>query len=711
MRNTKIKVKLIAGFMMMTLLAGIVGFVGIAALITSAENTALLNERTNMAIMSARLERIVYQQRSAYRGATVYYTFGMMDRFDLSITELDGLDQDYKTLFEELGARLTTDEAKQILSKSDLSYNDYINNRNKLIDMLHIPDANHEEIAEIMEQLTESISVLVNNTTSLTDFINQITDEQSVQGSLGAAKSTIIMTIVVFCAFGFSLLLSLHISRSVAAPLSLMESVLIQMGDIGDLNFTHEQIAKLEKEGEYKDEVGKSINAFVKMAERLLYLGNKLDLIADGHMDVDIHTLGPQDTMGNALKRMANNLNSMFIDMRNVEIDLRLTRNAAEQSAKAKDIFLANMSHEIRTPMNGVLGLLHLVAQTDLTEKQRVYIKKADVSAQNLLRIINDILDFSKIEAGKMEMESIEFDLEEIVEEVSGMFNSKLLEKNLNLIAALQHEIPPILVGDPLRLKQVLINLVSNAIKFTHYGEINLSIQEIGAKDDDVYLHFAVQDTGVGMTREQTANLFMPFVQADSSTTRNYGGTGLGLAICKNLVNMMKGDIWVESEIGKGSTFHFTACFKRAMPDTMDAHHEVAEQSQLLPDIADYDETKKRILLVEDNEINQLVAEELLAAKGYIVDVASNGQIAVNMIRMGRYALVLMDVKMPVMDGLSAVKIIRADTLYDDVPIIAMSAHAMAGDVKEMLASGMDDYLTKPIDPKALYNSLKKWIE
>ena len=784
MRNAKIQTKLIAGFMVAVLFSGIIGFVGIAALTTSAENNDLLNERITMAIMSTRLERIVYQQRSVYRGATVYHTFGMMNRFELSVAELEALDLDYSLLYNDLSKMLMTDKGKQIIEKSHFSYLDYSDKRHKLLDLVQSPGADTEEIAQMMELLTVSVNTLVAINASLTDFINDLTDEQALQGATATARATTLMVVVIFAALIISLSFSLYISRIVVRPLSLMKRVLMQICDVGNLNFPKEQIAQLKKEGAYRDEIGQSISAFNRMTDRLLYLENRLGLIADGHMDVAITPLSPQDTIGHALKRMIDNLNSMFNDMRNVETDLRLARNVAEESTKVKSEFLANMSHEIRTPMNGVLGLLHLTAKTALTEKQQEYIDKAKVSAQNLLRIINDILDFSKIEAGKMEMEFVEFNLKEIFEEINVMFSSKLSELPLTLTLTLPPHVPHVLVGDPLRLKQILINLISNSIKFTHYGEINVHVQYVESSHDSgddcdrdhdhdsdpmhihecvhkyehdadhnyehdadynlgldadnnpghntnfeaahnhICLHFSIQDTGIGMTCEQANRLFNPFTQADTSITRKYGGTGLGLAICKNIVDMMNGKIWVSSKIGEGSTFHFTACFASAasvpssMPGTdldpgadlpgIAAQNSSNDHLQLLE--GNSAPANSCILLVEDNEINQIITQELLTADGYSVDIAENGQIAIDMIHKKDFSLVLMDIQMPVMDGITATKKIRADAAFDHLPIIAMSAHAMASDVQKSLDSGMNAHLTKPIDPGILHSSLVKWV-
>ena len=711
MRNIKIKIKLIVGFTVTVLLTIMIGIVGIVSLNTSADNTVLLNERTNMAIMSARLERNVHQQRAAYRGAAVYSLMGMKDCFNMSITELELLEEVYKELYAELEAMIITDEGRRIMSDCLVAYNDYAEKRNAFNSIIMIPASKNEEIAQIMEDLTSSVKVLVATNAKFTDFLNGITDEQAVQVSVSASTATTIMINVIILATGISFLLSLYISRLISKPLSMMEQVLVQIGDMGDLNFPEEQILELWKAGEYKDEIGQSINAFIRMTERLRYLDYNLDLIAEGDLEADITLLSPRDTMGHSLKCMTNNLKQMFNDMRNVEADLRLARDASEESTKAKNEFLANMSHEIRTPMNGILGLLHLVSQTELTPKQRDYIEKSQISAKNLLRIINDILDFSKIEAGKLEMEYIEFSILDILEEVEHIFNSKIRESNLDFSIIVADNIPGLVKGDPLRLEQILINLIGNAVKFTHDGGVKVQVQKIEDEKDHISFCFSVKDTGIGMTSEQVDLLFAPFTQADTSITRRYGGTGLGLVICENLVKLMGGTIWVESNIGQGTTFYFTACFAPArIYNSCEICDAGGISVQTLPETINNSPEKGNILLVEDNEINQLIAKEMLESVGYTVDIAENGQEALDMLGGGGYELILMDIQMPVMDGISATKRIRENPEYDNLPIIAMSANAMSDDMEKSLECGMNEHITKPINPDNLYSTIKKQL-
>lgn len=398
------------------------------------------------------------------------------------------------------------------------------------------------------------------------------------------------------------------------------------------------------------------------------------------------------------------------------EEQLLQAKAVAEAATRTKSEFLANMSHEIRTPMNAAMGMLYLMQLTPLSAKQKNYLDKAQSATNSLLRIINDILDFSKIEAGKLEMESVPFRLDTVLDLLSDVSTAALHDKPIKFRINTPADLPVNLVGDPLRLGQVLINLTGNAIKFTEEGEINVSIERVATEKNEVKLRFAIQDSGIGISTEQQSKLFSAFSQADTSTTRKYGGTGLGLTISKQLVEMMGGKLTVESKAGKGSTFSFCACFgcltdaeAAALP--MATLASPGEELEELTAAESFSGVK--ILLVEDNLINQEVAREILQSRGVTVDVAGNGVEAVVRILHsgGTYDAVFMDVQMPDMDGLEATRRIRAHHDFDALPIIAMTASAMASDRLLCLQAGMNDQVNKPINVAELFATLQRWVK
>jgi PAS domain S-box-containing protein len=387
---------------------------------------------------------------------------------------------------------------------------------------------------------------------------------------------------------------------------------------------------------------------------------------------------------------------------------------AEQKAGKAKDQFLAHMSHEIRTPMNAIIGLTDQALLAEIPDTTRNYLEKVLNSSRFLMRIIDDLLDFSKIEAGKMELESIDFNLRELFNQLSDLFLDKALQKKIELTIHLPPKCPNILVGDPMRLEQVLMNLVSNAIKFTESGAIGVTVTVVEQRQGNVILMFAVRDTGIGMSQEHIEKLFQPFIQVDGSTSRKYGGTGLGLTICKRLVEKMGGLIQVQSTLGRGSNFQFSSGFAWRPEDDVPEEKMVQDYASKVDPAYFNEVTRKiggaRILLVEDSHINQQVAAEVLGNVGLVVQIVDNGPDAIRMVKSLDFDLVLMDIQMPGMDGLEATTHIRKLEKGKNLPIIAVTAHALEEDRQLCLAVGMDDHVPKPIDKKQLFDSMLELI-
>ena len=406
---------------------------------------------------------------------------------------------------------------------------------------------------------------------------------------------------------------------------------------------------------------------------------------------------------GIELEHMNTELTEEIDYVKRMEKELKQARDKAEEMSQAKGEFLANMSHEIRTPMNGVIGTLQLLADTHLEDSQKDYVNTAHKSAQALLTILNDILDLSKIEAGKLNIELIPLDIRDIVNDLVTLHAMGAQEKGVSLSADIDGEIPQVLTGDPTRIRQILANLVSNALKFTDEGsvKVRLKLQSLQSKQADI--RFEVEDTGVGIEKDIKDRLFEEFTQADGSTTRKYGGTGLGLAIVKQLVEIMHGEFGVDSTPGEGSTFWFRLPLEVSDEQVISAPKEEIVESQR--------QLRGHILLVEDNPINQMVASKMLEKLGLDIILAGNGQEAIDMLETEHIDAVLMDCQMPVLDGFAATRQIREQGRFVALPIIAMTANVMEGDRDKCIDAGMNDYIGKPVVAADLRKTLERWLD
>lgn len=384
-------------------------------------------------------------------------------------------------------------------------------------------------------------------------------------------------------------------------------------------------------------------------------------------------------------------------------------KDAAEAASRAKSTFLANMSHEIRTPMNAIIGLTHLLYQEITAPKPRSQLLKISEAAQHLLSILNDILDLSKIEAGRLTLEMTEFSVAQIIDHAISLLSERAFSKKLYLNHHISSAVPKQLRGDPLRLGQILLNFLSNAIKFSEHGQIIIRASTEADDGDSVWLRIEVEDQGIGLAAEQQAQLFQAFVQGDDSTTRQYGGTGLGLVISRRLARLMGGEVGVVSQSGVGSTFWATMRLAK-VTEAIEKIRSTSQDPAVSQKILVQHCQEIRVLLVEDNVINQEVGRALLEEVGLQVDVAYNGEEAIQQVKNHDYALVLMDVQMPIMDGIQATQAIRQLPEKASLPIVAMTANVFDEDRHSCLMAGMNDHIGKPVVPEVLYQTLLRWL-
>ncbi len=406
---------------------------------------------------------------------------------------------------------------------------------------------------------------------------------------------------------------------------------------------------------------------------------------------------------GSELENMNKELTHEIELVKRMEKELKQAKDRAEEMSRTKGEFLANMSHEIRTPMNGVIGTLQLLSDTKLGNTQSEYVNTAYKSAHSLLTILNDILDLSKIEAGKLNIENISLDLRDIVNDLITLHTMTAEEKCVQLYAEIDDQIPEFVVGDPTRIRQVLANLVSNALKFTDKGHVLVRLSIPSSDDAQATIRFEVEDTGIGIRSDIKHKLFQEFTQADGSTTRKYGGTGLGLAIVRQLVEMMHGQFGVDSIEGIGSTFWFT------LPLDIGSEHVSKKPKEV--DIETRERLRGRVLLVEDNQINQMVAQKMLEKFGLDYVLASDGQEALDLLETEDIDVVLMDCQMPVLDGFEATRRLRKQSRFLSLPVIAMTANVMEGDRERCIEAGMNDYIGKPISVTGLKSVLGRWLD
>jgi signal transduction histidine kinase/DNA-binding response OmpR family regulator len=539
------------------------------------------------------------------------------------------------------------------------AYENYIRNSSNLYKAKVKKDIFH---VNIFEYKKEGLDWLIVTTIPESNFTKEL--ENNIKMSVALAFIALILACIIYF-------------KSTEYILKPINHLIITADKFSKGDFS--QKAKIFR----KDEIGVLAASFNEMAQELNFLINNLE---------------------EKVKKRTN--------------DLIKAKEIAEEANKAKSQFLANMSHEIRTPMNGIIGFLQLLEGTELDSIQEEYVQTIKFSTDTLLAVINDILDISKIEAGKMEVECIPFDLYSLIETTTFLYKTKAREKDIELNMLINSDIPNYVKGDPTKLKQIISNLISNAVKFTEVGVVFILVSLLKETENDVDISFSIKDTGIGMSEEEINKLFKAFSQADSSSTRKYGGSGLGLAICKGLVEMMGGTIVLKSEKGKGTNCYFNLTFKKAgnlecssIAVTSSKVKNNDNSSNKQTNFQAKYKNNIKILLVEDNEINRIYFINLIKLRGLTCDIAINGLEALTTYKNKEYDIIFMDCQMPVMDGYEATRKIReAEAGKKHTPIIAMTAYSMKGDNTKCIEAGMDDYLSKPYDIKQIDNILEKYL-
>lgn len=683
----KIRTKFVTGFLSLAILTLLVSMFGVISLMSMSSDAEILNMSLKNAVSVGRLGVALQRIRLNYHEGIIYITDE--EHNSTLISNINKYEEIWQREFNYLKANLQTNTAQKELAAIGEMYNDFETKADQIAGYVLSGDAlNAREFLVVVSssaiQLQEALDKLNVGIDTWSDSLQDAGEKRAV---------SFIVTLIAISVLSLiaAVITGLYMAGAIANPIMVMMALTKQVGETGNLTFTQEQWNKIRAVMGGKDEVSRSVAAFVKMLEHLVYYGQALERVAAGDLGITVKALGDHDTMGQALTTMIDKL------LQNIhEIENALEK--AKSANRAKSDFLSSMSHEMRTPMNAIIGMTTIGINAADIERKDYAFNEIKNASTHLLGVINDVLDMSKIEANRLEISPHEFNFEKMLQRVVNVINFRVSEKTQELIVVIDENIPHRLVGDEQRLAQVVTNLLSNAVKFTpEEGFIRLATHLLGEENGVCTIKIEVTDTGIGISPEQQARLFMSFQQADSSISRNFGGTGLGLAISKRIIELMGGKIWIESELGKGATFAFTvqlACGK-------------AEHPSLLEPGVNY--SNLRILVVDDDVEILRYFEEIVCKAGITCDVASSGEEAIAMITNKAHDIYFVDWRMPGMNGIELTRQIKQRISKRSVVIMISSTEwsTIADDAKEV---GVDRFLSKPLFPSAIVDCINECV-